>query len=145
MSVKPFRSIAGTLLNKGPSLLPQTATATVYTVSGLVLITGLFAVFTSVTTNPNCTYTIGPASFGAGASLTNPQPVVGQCLVPQLGTGTTSGQVEVLQGFPLYQENFVMQYFLINSNITLTTNANVNAQLQWYCWWLPFTPGSSVS
>jgi len=65
-------------------------------------------------------------------------------LNPAIGTGTTTGQTAP-GNLGVYNEYPTIQYFLINANITLTTSASIDADVEWYCWWLPFTPGSTLT
>ena len=153
MSAKPFAlAMTGISVIKAAQNLPQSATATLYTVSGgSVFVTGLLGLVSTSTGGVATNLSVGITGNNtaivpaiAVASKTAPT-----WLVPQESAG--SAATALLLSAPVFLSNAFQPFgsfvpFICGPTIiNWTTNANDTGQMQWYLWYTPIDSGASVS
>lgn len=146
MSAK-LTAVLGTSVVKGPLGLPATATTTLFTVSGAVMITGMFGL---VTTGLGATVTnlsLGTVN-DAGTSIATATAVTskaaGTWLMPSSTNGV--GGALVANTAPFFPNTPApISPFVVNGNITWTTSATDTGQIKWYLWYMPLDFDATVS
>ncbi len=144
-------SLFGNQIIKASQALPQTATATLATVTGgMVMITSMLGVVTtaigatatnlSIGTAP----TIGSASTsGIGAATPVASTPLGSWIVPVQSAGT-AGQLAV--GANAGTAVFLATPMIVSAGlITWTTSANNTGQIKWYFTWVPLDTAAALS
>lgn len=142
------RPTLGTLVTKGPSNLPQTATSNLYTVTGVVEVTGLVGVVTTALGATVTTLAVGvtgsTTAIATAATVTS--AAVNTVYLPTNSAGVGGAPLVSLAPFNSSQSlDRLNSFFCAAANITWTTSASDTGQMQWYLWYIPFTAGSSVS
>jgi len=151
MSVK-WAAATGIAVAKAAQNLPQTATATLFTVSGgAVLVNALLGVVSTALGATATNLSVGTAVAGdAGTTIIAATAVAskaaGTLIVPQAGTNGAPAAAPFL-GNAAFVGNtpFETSPFFVSANITWTTSANDTGQMKWYCWYTPIDAGASVS
>jgi hypothetical protein len=134
---------------KAAQALPQTATATLFTVTGgSVLVqfmaglvtTALGATVTSLSLGNTPTGGVSaPASIATSAVVTS--AAVGGLFVPAFAAGIASGPIQT--NVINFDRSFVA--IVPAGVITWTTTANDTGQMKWYLQFTPLDPGAFVS
>lgn len=146
MSAKPL-SVLGTPVVKGPQALPATTTATLFTVSGAVLVTGLMGLVTTSLGATATNLSLGTAN-DAGTSIMTATAIAskaaGSWLIPASANGV--GGAGVFNTAPFFPSVPAMiSPFLVNGNISWTTSATDTGQMKWYLWYVPLDFDATVS
>ena len=142
------RPSLGTLVTKGPSNLPQTATANLFAVTGVVEVTGLVGLVTTALGATVTTLAVGVtgSNTAIATAATVTSAVVNTVFLPVNNAGVGGAPLVSLAPFPTsVVQDRLNPFFCAAANITWTTSANDTGQMQWYLWYIPFTTGSSVS
>lgn len=149
MSVKE-RLVPGLLVAKAAQNLPQTATATLFTVAGgLVLVTGILGVVTTALGATVTTLSLGVT--GSNAALATATAVTsataGTVYAPTTGAAGAAGTpiVSATPFVSVAEPNFLAPVYVFTTNITWTTSANDTGQMKWYLWYIPIDTSASVS
>ena len=141
----------GTTVTKSAVSLPQTATTTLYTVSGgRILVTSLVGQVstviggTAVTVALGTAPTVGTAATGGIASAT---AVTSKEVGTFVSLNTSAGSALVVGGNAGASVNVNTNSALVVSagTITWTTSATNTGQMQWYLAYLPIDAGATVS
>lgn len=142
----------GTLVTKASQAFPQTATATLFTVTGgLVIITGLVGQVTvATTTDPGLTLGCGTPTVGGTldtdglattTALTSAE--VGTLVTVQASSGLGGALVV---GSLAGSAAWLSTEFIVNSGtITWTTSASHAGSMAWWLTYVPLDTGASVS
>lgn len=148
-----LRTIAfGPQVLKAAQTLPQTATSTLYTVSGgSVLVTSLLGVVSGVATGSTVTtLALGTAPTTGTASTTSIATAVaitsleiGSWVAPQASSGKGGALVV---GANAGATLFLANPFVVPAGaITWTTSASDTGKIAWYLTYVPLDTGASVS
>ena len=137
---------------KAAQALPQTATATLYTVTGCVLVTAILGRVTTVLGGTVTTLSLGitGANAGIATAVAVTSAAAGTLLYatpPASGT-QTPGALIVAGGGVLWPTTAAVPGdgpLFVSQNITWTTSASDTGQVEWYLWYVPVSPGSGVS
>jgi hypothetical protein len=142
----------GTLVTKAAAVFPQTATATLFTVTGgLVLVTSLIGQVTvATTTDPGLTLGNGTPTVGGtldtdGIATTTvlTSAEVGTLVSVQASSGLGGALVA---GSLAGSAAWLSTPFVVNSGtITWTTSASHAGQMAWWLTYVPLDTGASVS
>jgi hypothetical protein len=147
MSQKLIPAI-GISVIKSAQNLPQTATATLFTVSGgAVLVTALFGKVTTACGATVTTLTLGDSVGGAATIATATaitSAAAGTLLAPNPSAGAAGALLVKTVPFVSYVP-LAISPFLLAANVTWTTNANDTGQVAWYLWYMPIDFDASVS
>jgi hypothetical protein len=148
----------GTLVVKSPQALPGTATATLYTVSGAVLVTGLLGRVTTVLGSTATTLALGTTASSTtsiATATTVTSAAAGSWIIPtvasSIGAALTvkSGPAFFLTTFPttggIQPYTLSAPFFLAADAITWTTSATDTGQVEWYLWYMPLDQSATVS
>lgn len=136
---------------KAASALPQTATGTLFTVSGgAVLVTGLFGLVTTVIQNQACTLALGtvPTTGTAGTtSLATATSIQAKEVGTWVGVQAASGVGGALVvGTNASVSVFNPTAFVVSAGtISWTTSASNTGQMKWYLTYIPLDNGASVA
>jgi hypothetical protein len=147
-----LRTIAyGTQVTKAAANLPQTATATLFTVAGgAVLVTSLIGIVTTVIQSSDPVLTLGTAptvgtldTDGIATSTVLTSAEVGSWVVPLATSGLGAAfALGTLAG----QAPFLPNPFVVSAGtITWTTGASKTGAMKWYLTYVPLDNGASVS
>ena len=137
---------------KLPQNLPQTATASLYTVTGgSVLVVGMLGVVTTVIGATATTLALGATAGStaiATATAITASPV-GTWLAPVNSSGK-GGALNVAGAAFVAAPPFIVNPFVVGSPgttgaITWTTSASTTGQVQWYLWYVPLDFDATVS
>jgi hypothetical protein len=131
--------------------LPQTATATLFTVSGgTVLVQFLAGLVTTALGATVTTLSLGNTPTGGSAANTSiatagtvTSKPVGTLFVPTWASGV--GSTPVIVSAIQYQAGSVQSFLVPAGTITWTSSANDTGQMKWFCSWLPIDSGASLS
>ena len=143
-------SVLGELVTKAPQNLPQTAGATLYTVSnGAVLIQALLGRVTTTIQNQTCTLSLGVVVTGGNslptaiATATSIQALaIGEWLQPTPSAGAAGALTNSQAPFLTTAWS---PYLASPGTITWTTSASNTGQAEWYLWYVPLDQGATVS
>lgn len=146
----------GELVTKAAANLPQSATATLYTVSGgAVLVTSLIGIVTTVIQSSDPVLSLGTAPT-VGTAVTNgiatttvlTSAEVGTIVTVASSAGLPTGLVVQATAakagtavFTSLSDSFVVSA----GTITWTTGASKTGALKWYLTYVPLDDGASVS
>jgi hypothetical protein len=138
---------------KAAQSLPQTATGTLFTVTGTVKVTGLLGrVNTSLgatVTTLSLGYTGTTAGIATATAVTS--AASGTLLLPGVPTTAAPQTPVALVVAKFYftqagDPTFLLAPFIIGDTaITATTSANDTGTVDWYLWYIPVSSGASVS
>jgi hypothetical protein len=148
MSVK-WTPALGLPVVKAAQNLPQTATATLFTVSGgAVLVTGLLGLVTTALGATATNLTVGTAN-DSGASIiaattTITSKPVGTIISPTSSAGV-GGAGSLSTALFVANYPYAISPFLVTGNITWTTSASNTGQVKWYLWYIPLDLDALVS
>lgn len=151
MAVKNV-AIPGTLLIKASQALPQTATATLFTqsgVSGSILVTGLLGLVTTAIGGTATTVSLGTtgsnASIAAATTITS--LTAGNWLIPVSNNTPAVMTVKAAAAYLTLAGAAMSAPFVLapSQNITWTTSASTTGQIQWYAWYIPIDADSGLS
>ena len=147
--------IFGTQVLKGPSVLPATATSTLYTVSGgAVLVTSFFGVCTTVCTATATTLAVGTAPTAGTLSHTGlavATAITSSEVGTWVGLGATAGAALIVGGANGagasggFAQMVSLPVAVSAGTITLTTSATNTGAFKWYLTYVPLDTGASVS
>jgi hypothetical protein len=154
------KAAMGTLLVKSALALPQTATATLFTVAnGAVIVNGLIGRITTAAGGTATTLSLGTTAGGV-ASLATATAITskaaGTWLTP-IAAAEVAGALQVIGPSSMYVggTNFpnppewpagpLAPFFQAPDNITWTTSANDAGNITWYLWYVPLDAGVVVS
>lgn len=142
----------GKQIIKASQALPQTATATLYTVAGgNVLITSLYGLVSTTPTGSTVTTlslgTVPTTGTAAAASIASTTAItsleVGTWVTPQASSGKGGALVVGANaGATLYTAN---AFIVPPGTITWTTSAGDTGQMTWYLTYVALDDGASVS
>lgn len=142
----------GTLVTKAAAALPQTATATLFTVAGgNVLVTGLLGLVSGTAIqNQACTLALGTvpttgtaSSTGLATATSIQNKEIGTWVVPQASSGAGGALVV---GTNAGSTLFLPAAFVVPpGTISWTTSASNTGKMAWYLTYVPLDPGGSVS
>lgn len=125
--------------------LPATATGTLFTVVGTVLVTGFVGVISTAlgatATKPSIGITgnntalaaataASVASATAGSVFQLPSALGGALPAPVAAQGSAAGEA---------------LFTVADTNVTLTTDATDTGNITWVMTWIPLTPGATVT
>lgn len=139
----------GSLETQAAQALPQTATATLFTVSdGAVLVQFMYGIVTTALGGVVTSLSLGhtptgganaPASISPLAVVTS--KVLGSLYVPAFTSGIAAAPLQAnVVGF-----NTPFVPFIVTPGvITWTANANNTGEMAWYLWWAPISPGAAL-
>jgi len=143
----------GTLVQKGPSVLPATTTANLYTVNtGAVVVTGLVGVVTTVCSATVTNLSIGThptglsaqnASIAVATAITS--AAVGTWLAPLPVSGVGGGTGSLVVAAPSAVAFLPAAFIVPAGTITLTTSATNTGAVSWYLTYVPLDTGAYVS
>jgi hypothetical protein len=147
--------VPGTLVLKSALALPATATATLYTVSAGVLVTGLLGRVTTATGATATTLSLGTTAAGAAflatATSVASKPA-GSWIVPSSSAGAggapliSAGPIFLASSFPgSFLPGLMAPFFIAADAITWTTSATDTGNISWYLWYVPLDPSATVS
>ena len=150
-----LRAIAlGTLVTKAAQALPQTATATLYTVSGgSVLVTSLLGQVQAVATGATVTTLAVGLAPTTGTAATAGVATATAITSREIGTWVGVQSSAGLAGALVVGANAGAALFLHTpagfvvpaGTITWTTSASDTGQMAWYLTYVPLDTGASVS
>jgi hypothetical protein len=142
--------IPGTLAVKAAQALPQNATATLFTVTGTVIVQFMAGVVTTALGATVTSLSLGntptgganaPASIATSAVVTS--KALGTLYVPTFSatTGLAAAPLQANVLAPIAPADFVVPAGVI----TWTTTANDTGQMAWYLIWTALDSAASVS
>jgi|SRR5580765_7148626 len=144
----------GNLVTKAAANLPQSATGTLFTVAGgLVLVTGFLGVVTTVFQGTDPVLSLGTAPT-SGTAATNSLATTVDTSSTEVGTMMTVqasgglGGALVVHATPAKAGHnvFLSNEFLVNTGtVTWTTGASKTGAMKWYLTYIPLDDGASVS
>jgi hypothetical protein len=137
--------VAPQLAVQPAKVLPATATGTLFTVSGAVVVLGLTGVistvFSATDVNPTLGITNEPAAIAAAPAAAFTDNAVGDAIkLPSVLGGDLPASVHA-KGSGASLDAFVVE----NTNITITTDATNTGAITWVLAWVPLNrkvPGS---
>jgi hypothetical protein len=138
----------GIRISKTAQALPQTATGTLFTVTGgAVLVTALFGLVTTACGAIATTVALGD-SVGGTATIATATAVtsagVGTWLAPNPSAGAAGALLVKTVPFVNYVP-LASSPFLLAANVTWTTSASNTGALSWYMWYIPIDLDATVS
>jgi hypothetical protein len=138
-------------VTKAAANLPQTATATIFTVAGGVV--AVYALFGRVTTATGVTatnLTIGVTPTGGSANnsaiattLAIASKTIGSLVIPVFTSSIGATPIVANGAVAMPDQN--IPFLVAPGVITWTTDAGDTGQMQWYCAYLPVDAGATVS
>ena len=141
----------GLVVVKSAANLPQTATSTLYTVSGTVLVQWMAGLVTTACGSTATNLSLGVTPTGGSALNTAistataiTSKAVGTWFVPAFTSGAGAAGVVVTGVTPVLPGS-TSQFIVPAGVITWTTSASDTGQMQWYLAYLPVDSGASVS
>lgn len=145
MSAKHLVAL-GTPVTKGP-LTPAAVTGgTLFTVSGAVLVTALFARVTTVIGGNAATLSLGTAVSGTAIATASSIASAPAGTLYILSSASSVGGPLVANSAPfLVPGVFQYQPFIVTGNILYTISASNTGALQFYLWYDPIDAGATVS
>ena len=137
---------------KAAQNLPASATATLFTVSGTVLISFFVGLVTTAIQNQACTLSLGNTPTGGSAANTSlalatsiiAKPV-GTHVVPVFASGIGGTPVIASLAQVTVPAASGNAFVVPAGTITWTTSATNTGQMQWYLAYLPVDVGATVS
>lgn len=140
----------GVLVSKSAQNLPQTATATLFTVTGgSILVQFMYGLVTTALGVTATNLSLGntpaggansPASIATAAAVGS--KVLGSLYVPVFTAGVAAAP---LQGGVVGFNNPFVPFIVPAGVITWTTSANDTGQMSWSLNYVPIDPGANVS
>jgi hypothetical protein len=150
VEIRGAGGVPGYLVTKGAQALPQTATSTLYTVTGGSVVVQLMAGL--VTTALGATVTslsLGNTPTGganASASIATSAVVTSKVLGSWYAANFSAGVAAApFQGNVVALQAPVVPFIVPAGVITWTTTAGDTGQMQWYLVYVPLDSGASVS
>jgi hypothetical protein len=141
----------GYLVTKAAANFPQSATATLFTVSGgAVLVTSLIGIVTTVVAGSDPVLTLGTAPT-VGTADTDGIATTTALTSQEVGTIVTVEKSSGLGGALVVgslagSAGFLDTPFVVSAGtITWTTGASKTGQMKWYLTYVPLDTGASVS
>lgn len=144
----------GYIVTKAAANLPQSATATLFTVAGgAVLVTGLVGIVTTVVASSDPVLSLGTAPT-TGTAVTNgiatttvlTSAEVGTILTVQASSGLPGALVVQASAAKAGTAVYLANPFVVSAGtITWTTGASKTGALKWYLTYIPLDDGASVS
>jgi hypothetical protein len=146
--------LRGLIVRKTALALPQTATSTLFTVSGgAVLVTGLLGLVTTAIQSSDPVLSLGTAPT-VGTAVTNGIATTTVLTSAEAGTWVTIGSSSGLPTGLVVQATaakagtavFPAAEFVVSAGtITWTTTASKTGAMSWYLTYVPLDDGASVS
>jgi len=144
----------GLVVTRAAANLPQTATGTLFTVSGgAVLVTGLIGVVTTPIASSDPVLTLGTAptvgtaqTAGIATSTVLTSAEAGTLVTVASSGGLPTGLVVMATAAKAGNAVFVAGEFVVSAGtITWTTGASKTGAMKWYLTYVPLDDGASVS
>jgi hypothetical protein len=145
----------GTQVTKAAAVLPATATATLFTVSGgSILLTSFFGQCTTVCTSTATTIQVGTAPTVGTAShvgLASATAVTSTEVGTWVGLGATAGAALIVGGANGagasggFAQMVSLPVAVSAGTITITTSATNTGAFKWYMTYVPLDTGASVA
>jgi hypothetical protein len=132
------------VVNPG-KVLPATGTGNLFAVTGVVLVTGLFGIVSTVFSVTNVSPTLGvtgaPAAIAAAPVAAMTATAVGSVLIPAPKLGGALPAAVAAQ-----EAVAAAGVFVVNAaDITITTNATNTGAITWVLNYMPLYPGTAAS
>lgn len=144
----------GLLVTKAAANLPQSATATLYTVSGgAVLVTGFVGIVTTVIASSDPVLSLGTAptvgtaqTSGIATTTVLTSAEAGTLLTVASSAGLPAALAVMATAAKAGSTVFLANPFVVSAGtITWTTGASKTGQIKWYLTYIPLDDGASVS
>lgn len=144
----------GVIVTKAAQNLPQSATATLYTVAGgAVLVTGLIGIVTTAIAASDPVLSLGTAptvgtaqTSGIATTTVLTSAEAGTLLTVQPSSGLAGALVVMATAAKAGAAVFLANPFVVSAGtITWTTGASKTGALKWYLTYVPLDDGASVS
>lgn len=137
---------------KAAQNLPQTATATLFTVSGTVLVQFFAGLVTTALGATATTLSLGNTPTGGVAANTSlatattvTSKTVGTHVVPTFSSGIGGAPIVASLAQVTVPAASGNAFIVPAGTITWTTSANNTGQMAWYLAYLPIDPGATVT
>lgn len=144
----------GIIINKAAQALPQSATATLYTVAGgAVLVTSLIGIVTTAIQNSDPVLSLGTAptvgtaqTSGIATTTVLTSAEAGTLVTVADSAGLPTGLVVMATAAKAGSVVFPAKPFVVSAGtITWTTGASKTGAMKWYLTYIPLDDGASVS
>jgi hypothetical protein len=144
----------GVIVTKAAANLPQSATATLYTVAGgAVLVTGLIGIVTTAVASSDPVLSLGTApttgtaeTSGIASTTVLTSAEIGTIVTVQPSSGLPGALVVMASAAKAGNTVFLANPFVVSAGtITWTTGASKTGAMKWYLTYVPLDDGASVS
>lgn len=144
----------GVLVAKAAQALPQSATATLFTVAGgAVMVTGLIGIVTTAIASSDPVLSLGTAptvgtaqTSGIATTTVLTSAEAGTLITVAASAGLPSGLVVMATAAKAGSTVFLANRFVVSAGtITWTTGASKTGAMKWYLTYIPLDTGASVS
>lgn len=149
-STEARTQILGRQVTKTAVALPQTASATLFTITGgRVLITGFQGIVTTVTASTTCTFSLGFTPAGGSANttgITSAMTSIGTLAVgSQISLNATPGSALVATAANAVGYDQAYSLVLPAGVITCTTGASITGNVTWSLTYVMLDNGGAVN
>jgi hypothetical protein len=144
----------GNIVTKAAANLPQSATATLFTVSGgAVLVTGLVGIVTTVVQSSDPVLSLGTAptvgtaqTSGIATTTVLTSAEVGTLVTVASSAGLPTGLAVMATAAKAGSAVYLANPFVVSAGtITWTTGASKTGAMKWYLTYIPLDDGASVA